>query len=180
MKKIIALFLCVLFCFSAMSCSGGTEETTASENNQVNTVVPRIKLVLDSAAVVAGETVDIAVNISEAPLTACFDVFVYAPQQLTYESSDSLHSELIIASNIVESDNGKYVAVRGMVATTCDLSDDSVCVIQYKVSEDVKSGDELVLTVQVPLYQIGTDENGNDVYSVSESVVTEDLTLIVE
>ena len=67
-----------------------------------------------------------------------------------------------------------------MVATTCDLIDDNVCVIKYKVSDDVKSGDELILTVKVPSYELGIDKNGNDVYSVASDVITEMLTLIAE
>ncbi len=180
MKKITALILSVLFCFAVASCSGGEEQTTVSDDAGANTVAPKVKLVLDSAAVIAGETVDVAVNISEAPLTACFDIYVFAPEQLIYESSNSLHSELIIASNVVEREEKECVAVRGMVATTCDLLDDNICVIQYKVPEDAKSGDEIVFAVQVPLFQIGTDANGSDVYSVSSDVVTENLTLIVE
>ncbi len=179
MKKITALILCLLLCFAAASCSDGQKETTAEDNNAA-AVAPRIKLVLDSAAVVAGETVEISVNISDAPLSACFDISVYSPRLLSYESSSASHSEFIIASNVVESEDTECVDVQGMVARTCDLLDDNVCVIRYKVSEDVKTGDKLVLTVRVPSYSLGTDESGNDTYSVAADVITENLTLIAE
>ena len=179
MKKIAVIFLCMLLCFTAASCSGGQEETT-SENNSGAAVTPQVKLVLDSAAVIAGETVDISVNVSQAPLSACFDIYIYSPEQLAYVSSQPSHSEFIIASNLVESEDTECVAVQGMVARTCDLLDDNICVISYKVSDDVKTGDKLVLTVRVPSYSVGTDESGNDTYSVGEDVITETLTLIAE
>lgn len=182
MKRLIAIMLCLLLCLSAASCSGGKTEENGSETtgNASQGPSPVIRLIQDSAAVVPGETVDVMLHISNAPLTACFDIYVYAPSRLVYESSNTLHSELIVASNSVEYESTECVVVRGMVATTCDLTDDNICVVTYTVPEDAKSGDELPITLQVPLYQLGTDDSGSDVYSVSANVIIENLTLIVE
>ncbi len=182
MKRLIVIMLCLLLCLSATACSaekteGGTGDTTGEASQYPS---PVIRLIQDSAAVLPGETVDVILHISNAPLTACFDIYVYAPPELAYDSSKTLHSELIVASNSVDYESAECVVVRGMVATTCDLTDDNISVITFTVPEDVKSGDELLISLQVPLYQLGTDEGGSDVYSVSANVITENLTLIVE
>ena len=81
---------------------------------------------------------------------------------------------------IEEKDGVERFAIRGIVAETYDLPDNDVCTIKYKVSEDAVPGDVINVILQVPAYQLGLDESGNDVYSVNEDVVLNNITFTVE
>ena len=105
-------------------------------------------------------------------------MYVQADETVSYVSSESHSLELILASNVMDNDPGTVI-VRGMVAATADIYDKEVCTIKYKVSEDVTSGTKISFSLRCPLYQVGFDESGNDVYSLGDNIVLKGLVLEV-
>ena len=176
MKKIFGIVLSLMLVFSLVSCSSGSQgdatESTTEENGYV------ISLHSDNTAVNAGEEVTVKVHIKDIPFTACFDIYVFADEQLEYVTSETAELDLYLASNIDENAGG--VVVRGMVASTESIADEDICTITYKVSEDAASGSKINLNLQIPLYQVGFDKSGDDVYEISESIVLENLILEVQ
>lgn len=164
MKKIICVAIALLMLFSFVSCSGGSETTT--EGNTDDAVSPVISLVSDKTTVAPGEEIKVTLHVAEAPLTACFDILIFADETLEFSDVATCPSELILAANREEKAGEEYVIVRGMVAATYDVTDDDMCTVTYKVKDDVPSGSKISLTLQVPTYQLGLDESGNDIYNV--------------
>lgn len=164
MKKIFCLAIALLMIFSFVSCTGGGEEVSSDDTEASD--VPVVSLVCEKTKVTPGEEVTVKVHISNAPLTACFDIFTYADAVLECEAVETPDSDVILAANKEEMNGEVYAVVRGMVASTYDILDDDVCEIIYKVRDDASSGTKINLTLQVPVYQLGLDETGNDVYSV--------------
>lgn len=165
MKKILSITIALLMLFSLVSCSSGGDETTTEADN--DKVVPVISLVTQKTAVKPGEEIKVTLHISKAPLTACFDVCVYAESMLQYVEVKTIPSQLILAANKEAKGAEEYVIVRGIVAATYDVLDDDICEITYKVSEDAAKGTKINLTTRTPVYQVGMDESGNDVLSVT-------------
>ncbi len=165
MKKILSIIIALLTVISLVSCSSGGEETTTAAED--DSVVPVISLVSQKTAVKPGEEIKITLHISDAPFTACFDVYVYAENMLEYVEVKTLPSQLILAANKEAKGGEEYVIVRGIVAATYDVLDDDICEITYKISEDAPQGTKINLTTRAPLYQVGMDESGNDVLSVN-------------
>lgn len=165
MKKIFCITLALVIIFSLASCSSGGEATT-SDTESVAEVAPVVSLVSEKTTVSPGEEITLLLNIKDAPLTACFDVYVYADDYLEYVTSETVSSELILAENSEEKNGEEYFVVRGMVASTYDVFDEDICTVTYKVSEAAAAGTKINLTLQAPIYRIGFDESGNDVYNV--------------
>lgn len=180
MKKILCVILSLVFVFSFVACTDGNNEDANTSETSSDSGVPVISLVNEKTAVEPGEEVQIELHVKNAPLTACFDIYIYADEMLEYITSETVSSELILASNQEEADGIKRVVVRGMVAATYDILDDNICTVTYKVSEKAPSGTKLNLTVQSPMYQVGLDESGNDVYSVSDKIEFNGLVLEVQ
>ncbi len=177
MKKIISVILC--FCFVAALCGcNQTAEEETSLNSSDGFV--SVSVVCEKTEVAAGEDVTVALNIKNAMFTACFDIFVYASEELDYVSAETelINNQLMLAANYMEGEVA-YVAVRGIVATAFDIDDKNVCTIVYKVPENAKTGDTFEIKVECPVYQLAVDSSGNDVYDVNETVVTNSLTLTV-
>ena len=178
MKKILSIAFGLLLVLSLASCSSGNNEHTEDEAEKE---APVISLLCDNTLVSAGDEIEIKVNISQAPLTACFDVYVLSEAALTYVSSETQASGLILAANIDETaEDGGRVVVRGMVASTYDVLDEDVCIVTYKVADEAESGSKINLTLQVPIYQVGFDKSGNDVYDVNSSVILNGIVLEVK
>lgn len=165
MKKIFCVIIALLMLVSFASCSGGGEETTSDVSDNTATV-PVVSLVSEKTAVAPGEEVKVTLKVAQAPLTACFDILVFADDSLEFSDVKTCPSELILAANKEEKAGEEYVILRGMVAATYDVADDDMCVITYKVKDDVPAGTKISLTLQVPTYQLGFDESGNDIYNV--------------
>ena len=179
MKKILIIALSLIMVLAFASCTPSSGDTTSGDNsNEADNYV--ISLMSDKAVVSAGDEVEIKVHINDIPLTACFDMYVYADDALEYVSSEASYEGLILASNIVENIDADSVIVRGMVADTCDVLDADVCTIKYKVSEDASSVSKISVTLQVPLYQVCLDKSGNDAYEIGESIELENLILEVQ
>lgn len=178
MKKLITsvLVLVVLFSLTACTSSPEADETTTEEAS----AVPVVSLVCEDTAVKAGDTVELRVNIKHSLLTACFDIYVIADDGFIYEDNETSAGSMIMIANNEEKDGVERFAIRGIVAETYDLPDNDVCTIKYKVSEDSVPGDVINVILQVPAYQLGLDESGNDVYSVNEDVVLNNITFTVE
>lgn len=178
MKKIFFAVIAVLLVISFAACSDKepVNETTTEETSSV----PVVSLKTDNTAVKAGESVEIVVNISQSPLTACFDIYVVSDSLLIYEKNSASAGEMMMAANFKEEDGVERVAIRGISAQTFDLPDNDVCTITYKVSEEAVTGDVINIVLQVPSYQLGLDESGNDVYSVNEELTLNNITLTVE
>ena len=141
MKKIVSLALALLLVFTLASCTGGNEEIT-EDNGAADS--PVISLVCDNTVVSAGEEIAVKVNISNAPLTACFDIYVISEDTLTYASSPTSSEGLILVANNDETaEDGGRVIIRGMVASTYDVLDDNICTVKYTVSEDAVSGSKI-------------------------------------
>lgn len=167
MKKIFSFTIALLMVLSLAACSGGNE---ATDETTEKTAAPVVSLVAERTEVLPGEEIAVTVNVSEALLTACFDIFVYADDGLEVASVETCPSELILAANNKEEYGEEYVIVRGMSASTYDVADEDMCVITYKVKDDVAAGTNISLTLQVPTYQLGVDESGNDIYNVECSL----------
>ncbi len=165
MKKIFCVVIALLMLVSFASCSGGGEETTTDVSGETATV-PVVSLVSEKTAVAPGEEIKVTLHVADAPLTACFDILVFADAALQIKDVKTCPSELILAANREEKADEEYVILRGMVAATYDVADDDMCVITYKVKDDVPAGTKISLTLQVPTYQLGFDESGNDIYNV--------------
>ena len=165
MKKIFCILIALMMLFSFAACTDSNEEVTSEEATEAATV-PVISLVSEKTAVVPGEEITVTLHIADAPLTACFDIFVFADDALEISDVKTCLSELILAANNETKADEEYVVVRGMVAATYDVTDDDICNITYKVGDDVPSGTKINLTLQVPTYQLGLDESGNDIYDV--------------
>lgn len=181
MKKLLSLCLIFVLVFSFAACKDSIdEETTVEQNTDAET--PVVSLLADVTEVSAGDTVEVSVHIGNSRYTACFDIFVFADETLGFESSRSSAGDtnLILADNYVEDETGKYVAVRGIVASTTDVMDNSVCKITYKVADTAVSGDKIAVTVQIPSYQLGVDETGNEVYSVTDAIIVNNLVVTVK
>lgn len=178
MKKILSIILSLLFVLSLAGCAIGTAGDTTEGDESEKTDVPVVSVICDKTTVTAGEEIEVRVHIDNAPRTACFDVYVVADETMSYVSSESFSAELILASNVVE-DDPQTVIVRGMVAATADIYDKEVCTIKYKVSEDAKAGTKVSFSLLCPLYQIGFDESGNDVYSLGDNINLKGLVLEV-
>ncbi len=166
MKKIFCIALALVMIFSLVSCTSGGEETTADTESGAK-AAPVVSLVSEKTTVSPGEEITVSINIKDAPLTACFDVYVYADDYLEYVTSETVSSELILAANSEEKNGEEYFVVRGMVASTYDVIDEEICTVTYKLKEDAVAGTKINLTLQVPIYRIGLDESGNDIYSVN-------------
>ncbi len=177
MKRIVALILSALLvlCFTSCQTEEKTEETTVDES----TVVPVVSLVCDNTTVKAGETVELRVNVRNSLFTACFDIYVIADELLVYESNRTSAGSMMMAANFEEKDGISRVAIRGIVAETYDLPDNDICTVTYKVSEEAVTGDVINVILQVPSYQLGLDESGNDVYSVNDEIILNNITLTV-
>ena len=165
MKKIFCVIIALLMIVCFASCSGGGEETTSDVPDNTATV-PVVSLVSEKTAVASGEEVKVTLKVAQAPLTACFDVLVFADDAIQIKDVKTCPSELILAANREEKADEEYVILRGMVAATYDVADDDMCVITYKVKDDVPAGTKISLTLQVPTYKLGFDESGNDIYNV--------------
>lgn len=165
MKKIFCVLIALLMILSFAACSGGGEEATSEDLSEAVTV-PTVSLVSEKTAVTPGEELKVTLHVADAPLTACFDILVFADDSLEFSEVKTCPSELILAANCEEKAGEEYVILRGMVAATYDVTDDDMCVITYKVKEDVPAGTKISLTLQVPTYQLGLDESGNDIYNV--------------
>ena len=165
MKKILSIAIALLMLLCLASCSnGGNEETTAEATD--NETVPVISLVSEKTTVTPGEEIIVKLHIKDAPLTACFDIYAFADDALSYVEVTTIPSQLILAANGEITDEEEFVTVRGMVAATYDVLDDDICEIKYIVKEDVPAGTKINLTLQVPTYKLGLDASGNDIYSV--------------
>ncbi len=165
MKKIFCIVIALLTVLSFASCSGGGE-TATSENAGETATAPVVSLVSEKTTVAPGEEIKVALHVANAPLTACFDILVFADDTLEFAEVKTCPSELILAANSEEKSGEEYVILRGMVAATYDVADDDMCNITYKVKDDVPAGTKISLTLQVPTYQLGVDESGNDIYNV--------------
>ena len=165
MKKIFCILIALMMLFSFAACSDSNEEVTSEEATEAVTV-PVISLVSEKTAVAPGEEIKVSLHIEDAPLTACFDILVFADAALSVAEVKTCPSEVILAANNESKAGEEYVIVRGMVAATYDVTDDDICNITYKVSDDVPTGTKINLTLQAPTYQLGLDESGNDVYNV--------------
>ncbi len=179
MKKILCTVLSLLFMITLVSCGSNTEETTANSTSADDSM-PVVSLVSDKTTVSAGEEITVNVHIKNAPLTACFDIYVYADASLSYITSQTEASEMMLAANVDETDEMKPVVIRGIVAAAYDILDDDICTITYIVNEDVPAGTKITLSVQVPSYQLALDKSGNDVYSVNDSMPIQGLVLEVQ
>ena len=181
MKKILSLCLILVLVISLVACKGGSsEETTVEGGTDAGT--PCVALISDVTEVSPGETVEVALHIKNSQYTACFDIYVYADEKLAFEKARTIEGDtgLILAANHLEDETGEYVAVRGMVASTCDVMDNVISRITYTVSQSAVSGDKIALNMQIPAYQLGVDESGNEVYSVTDSVIVNNLILTVK
>ncbi len=167
MKKILSITIALLMVLFLVSCSSGGEETTVDATADADGAAPVVSLVTEKTAVKPGEEIRIMLHVSNAPLTACFDVCVYADNQLDFVDVETMASKLILAANQEKKGAEEYVIVRGIVASTYDVLDDDICEITYIVSQDAPAGTKINLTASVPVYQIGADKSGNDVLSVS-------------
>ena len=167
MKKIFSLAIALLLLLSLVSCSGGNE--IADETTE-GAAAPVVSLVAENTEVLPGEEIKVTVNVSDALLTACFDIFVYADDGVEIVSVETCPTELILAANNREEAGEEYVIVRGMSAATYDIADEDMCVITYKVKDDVAAGTKISLTLQAPTYQLGFDESGDDIYNVDCSL----------
>lgn len=178
MKKLISsvLVLMLIFAFAACNSETAGEESTTEEAS----AVPVVSLLCDDTSVKAGDTVELKVNIKYSPFTACFDIYVFADEGFVYEKNTVTPCEMILVANNDNKDGNEKVAIRGVVAETYDLPDNDICTITYKVSEDAASGDVINVILQVPSYQLGLDESGNDVYSVNEDIILNNITFTVE
>ena len=161
---------------TACTAEPSAEESTTEEAP----AVPVVSLLCDDTSVKAGDTVELKVNVSHSPFTACFDIYVFADKGFIYEKNTVTPCEMILVANNDAKDGVEKVAIRGVVAETYDLPDNDICTITYKVSEDAASGDVINVILQVPSYQLGLDESGNDVYSVNEDIILNNITFTVE
>ncbi len=179
MKKIFSVIFSLILVLSLAACGtdGGNDST--SDDLSTGKGTPVVSLLCDKTAVSAGEEIEVRVHVDNAPRTACFDIYVQADEAAFYISSESFVPEMIIASNVEESDP-QSVIIRGMVAATFDVYDRDVCTISYKISEDVEAGSKISLSLRCPLYQLGLDASGNEVYSVGENIVLNGLVLEVQ
>lgn len=178
MKKILSVILALMLAASLAGCSAGNQNGTDDETTAA-VDAPVISVVCDKATVTAGEEIEVKVHIGNAPLTACFDIYVMADDAVSYISSKNPSSELILASNLEEEGGTSQVVIRGMVASTYDVLDENVCIIKYKVSDAAAAGTKISFSLKCPLYQVGLDESGNDVYSVEGNVSLNGLVLEV-
>ena len=181
MKKILSLSIVFVLIFSLSACKGNGDEQTTSATDALGNS-PIVSVLCESTEVSAGDTVEIFVHIAQSKYTACFDIYLYADEQLEYQSAIAKGSDqsLILAANLMDDETGEYVAVRGIVASTTDIMDDDIYSIEYKVADDVESGAKLCVNIQVPAYQLGIDERGDEVYSVTEDVQINNLVLTVK
>ncbi len=179
MKKVLSIFLVIFMIFCACSCTAGNNEET-TENSSENEAYPVVTLKTETSTVKAGDNVQIVVNICNAKYTACFDIYVLADEPLVYKENEISAHGMIMAANYQDDDAEGRLAIRGIAAETVKLEDADICTVTYTVSEDAVSGDVINLMLQVPSYQIGLDESGNDVLDVEASVVLNNLVLRVE
>ena len=176
MKKVFGIVLSLILVLSLMSCSTGShEEATESTTPAISYF---ISAVCDNTVVSAGDEIEVKIHIEDIPFTACFDIYVAADEQLEYKSSKVAASDAILASNM-DTDSGNVI-IRGMVASTVDIFDENICTVKYKVSEDAVSGSKLNVNLQVPLYLVGVDESGDDVYEIRDNIVLENLVLEIQ
>lgn len=182
MKKLISILVVLSLLFSFAACSSGNTEENTSSSADVDNDIPVISLHSDKSEVSAGDIISIYVHIKNAIHTACFDVYVYADEKLEYElaTAQALSPEFILAANYLEDENNGYVAIRGIIATAYDIPDNDIYKIDYKVSDEVKSGDKLTFTVDSPSFELALDASGNDIYSVSEYLQVNNLTVNVK
>lgn len=183
MKKLICILLSLVLVLSLASCANtGNDETTEPET-VAKPDAPVVSLLTESTEVNAGDSVSVVLHIKDGINTACFDIFVFAEGKIEYvgeKKAKGLDSSLILAANYMTEEDPAYVALRGIVASTCNIADNDVYSFEYKVSDDAVSGDKISVVAQIPMYQVGTDETGNEVYAVNEYIEINNLVLTVK
>ena len=105
MKKILSLILFAAIVLSLAGCTGGKQNETTQDETESESF-PIVTLVCDNTKVSAGEEIEVKVHIDNAPRTACFDIYVYADETVSYVTSETVSSELILAST------ARYLRVR--------------------------------------------------------------------
>lgn len=172
MKKLISVCLVALLVFSLCSCvsvdktKDRDDRTTQSDND----AAPVITLTADKEKVSAGDMLTVTVNISEAPLAACYEISVFADERLSYIDSEECDiSEMINEGKYKDTDTPHFY-MSGMILTACDLNDNDMFVITYSVGEDVRPGDELEFSVSTSSFLLSEDETGNKTDDVFNNV----------
>ncbi len=182
MKKILCVCLASVFILTLCSCSPRQEknENDATTEASSITAAPVISLVADKETVTPGDTVNITVNVSEAPLVACYEMSVFADEKLSFIDSRQTDKSEMINEGVYKETDAPFFFMSGMIFTACDLTDNDMFVITYRVSEDAVSGEELSLTVSTSSFLLATDETGNETEDIFNNVLCNGVSLKVE
>ena len=153
---------------SSLKGETGSEEETAEP---VKKDGPVITLVCDKTSVSAGDTVEVIINITDAPDAACFTVHIDATG-LKYTGSEAVEpGELILQDNHEKCVNGTPFELTGIYMTCGDLKDKDVYKVTFVVSDDVKGGDTASLSISCSTFHLATDGIGNNTKEVVDSVM---------
>lgn len=185
MKKFFCICLATALMFSLCSCVSRQNEDdiqnteTSSAYSEI-TASPVISLSADTEEAAPGDTVNITVNISDAPLVACYEISVFADERLIYIDSEECDKSEMINEGTYKETEKPYFYMSGISLTACDLIDNDVFVITYTVDEDAASGEELSLTVSTSSFMLATDETGNDTQEVFNKTTCKDVSVKVK
>ena len=185
MKKILCICLAAVFLLTLCACVPISSEKdsmgeTTTGTSSLPDASPVISLTADKKTVSPGDTVKVTVNISDAPLVACYEVSVFADEKLVYiDAEECDKSEMINDGTYKETEN-PYFFMSGIILTACDLIDNDMFTITYSVDDNAVSGDELSLTVSSSSFMLATDTSGNEAYEVLGNVTCTGVTLKVE
>ena len=182
MKKVLCVCLAAVFVLILCSCTKDREENAGDTTSETasDTSVPVISLVADKETVSPGDTVNVTVNISNAPLTACYEISVFADEKLSFVDSRETDKSEMINEGVYNETDTPYFFMTGIIFSACDLTDNDMFVITYRVSEDAVSGDELSLTVNTSSFHLATDETGDETADIFNSVLCNGISLKVE
>lgn len=190
MKKFLLMlcsFVCVLslLCFSA--CDSSDNETTvdnsqeesssdsSTENIGDENVV--IMLTSDLPEVAPGEEFTVTGTVKESRMFAAGDlVFSFDKELMSAEFVEEKVESLYSFSNEIEA-GYQY---SGYVASTSDLENAALFTVYCVASSDCKSGDEIKINLSCEEWLIGLDENGDEIKSIADAVVTEPLIIKVK
>lgn len=178
MKKLLSAALCVLLLLLIAGCSKKPVEeiTTTGEPEQLTLQKASepysVRLYSPAESVKPGESFDVILNFSGIENFACADIAVSA-NGAELQSYKALNDEI---EEMAQNSDGKFIC-GCYVATTLDIDNCDIYRITYKAAESLEPGDKLEFSVSVDSIQVGTDDSGDTLDTVTDKAVVSVLTL---
>lgn len=192
MKKLLLVMCCFacitsLLCFSA--CEAQNEETTASAvtdetapdnstqnaDNTENAAVV-ISLSSEKTEVAPGEEFIVTCTVDNAQLFAACDLLlVFDEKQVKAEVVSQDVKDLY---SFGEAQKSGYM-YSAYVLYTLDMKDTAIFTIECVASESCSAGDEIEIILNCEDWLIGTDESGDELENITDSVITNSLSVKV-